>query len=170
MNNTKKLTLAGMCLALGVIVPQAFHAIPNAGLIFLPMHIPVLICGFICGPLYGLLNGILTPVISHILFSMPSTVMLGQMIIELGVYGLMTGSLNKFITIKNNFLKTYVVLIASMLLGRIIYGLANTLIFKVENYSLGIWLSIAFVTAIPGIIIQLIIVPIIVSTLSKTLN
>ena len=77
-----------MCLALGVILPQAFHMIPNAGNIFLPMHIPVLICGFICGPFYGLTVGIITPCLSHIIFSMPPAMMLGQMIVELGVYGL----------------------------------------------------------------------------------
>ena len=83
MNKTKKLTFAAMCLALGVILPQAFHMIPNAGNIFLPMHIPVLICGFICGPFYGLAVGIITPCLSHIIFSMPPAMMLGQMIVEL---------------------------------------------------------------------------------------
>lgn len=170
MNNTKKLTLAGMCLALGVIVPQAFHAIPNAGTIFLPMHIPVLICGFICGPLYGLIDGILTPILSNIIFSMPAIPMLGQMIIELATYGLMTGLLNKIINIKKTYIKNYVVLVSSMIIGRIVYGIANALIFKAGAYSLDIWISFAFVTAIPGIIIQLIIIPILVSTLTKTIK
>lgn len=170
MSNTKKLTLAGMCLALGVIVPQAFHAIPNAGTIFLPMHIPVLVCGFICGPLYGLINGILTPIISNIIFSMPAVPMLGQMTIELGTYGLMCGFLNKLINIKNTYIKNYVVLVSSMIIGRVIYGIANALIFKAGAYSLSIWISFAFVTAIPGIIIQLILVPILVSAIIKTLK
>ena len=117
MNSTKKLTLASMCLALGVIVPQAFHAIPNAGTIFLPMHIPVLVCGFICGPLYGLIDGILTPILSNMIFSMPQAPMLGQMVVELATYGLMSGLLNKCINIKNIYLKNYVVLISSMIIG-----------------------------------------------------
>ena len=170
MNNTKKLTLAGMCLALGVIVPQAFHAIPNAGTIFLPMHIPVLVCGFICGPLFGLINGILTPILSNIIFSMPAATMLGQMTIELGTYGLMCGLLNELININNTYVKNYVVLISSMIIGRIIYGLANALIFKAGAYSLNIWLSFAFITAIPGIVIQLILVPILVSTITRKLK
>ena len=170
MNSTKKLTLASMCLALGVIVPQAFHAIPNAGTIFLPMHIPVLVCGFICGPLFGLIDGILTPIISNMIFSMPQAPMLGQMVVELATYGLMSGLLNKCINIKNIYLKNYVVLISSMIIGRLVYGIANALIFKAGSYSLNIWISFAFVTAIPGIIIQLILIPILVSTITKTLN
>lgn len=169
-SKTKQITLAAMCLALGVILPQAFHAIPNAGSIFLPMHIPVLICGFICGPLYGLLVGILTPCLSHLIFSMPPVPMLGQMIVELGMYGLCTGLFNKIIKIDNDIIKIYVVLIVSMLIGRIIYGLANALIFKAGSYSLNIWLTAAFITALPGIIIQLILIPIIIKSTKNLLK
>ena len=170
MNKTKKLTLTAMCLALGVILPQAFHMIPNAGNIFLPMHIPVLICGFICGPFYGLTVGIITPCLSHIIFSMPPAMMLGQMIVELGVYGLCTGLLNQIITINNELLKYYLVLIISMVVGRITYGICNALLFKAGNYSLSIWLSAAFIKGIPGIIIQLVLIPTIVKTIKKLLD
>lgn len=170
MNKTKKLTLTAMCLALGVILPQAFHMIPNAGNIFLPMHIPVLICGFICGPFYGLAVGIITPCLSHIIFSMPPAMMLGQMIVELGVYGLCTGLLNQIITINNELLKYYLVLIISMVVGRITYGICNALLFKAGNYSLSIWLSAAFIKGIPGIIIQLVLIPTIVKTIKKLLD
>lgn len=170
MNKTKKLTITAMCLALGVILPQAFHMIPNAGNIFLPMHIPVLICGFICGPFYGLTVGIITPCLSHIIFSMPPAMMLGQMIVELGVYGLCTGLLNQIITINNELLKYYLVLIISMVVGRITYGICNALLFKAGNYSLSIWLSAAFIKGLPGIIIQLVLIPTIVKTIKKLLN
>ena len=170
MNKTKKLTLTAMCLVLGVILPQAFHMIPNAGNIFLPMHIPVLICGFICGPFYGLTVWIITPCLSHIIFSMPPAMMLGQMIVELGVYGLCTGLLNQIITINNELLKYYLVLIISMVVGRITYGICNALLFKAGNYSLSIWLSAAFIKGLPGIIIQLVLIPTIVKTIKKLLN
>ena len=170
MNKTRKLTLTAMCLALGVILPQAFHMIPNAGNIFLPMHIPVLICGFICGPFYGLTVGIITPCLSHIIFSMPPAMMLGQMIVELGVYGLCTGLFNQIITINNELLKYYLVLIISMVVGRITYGICNALLFKAGNYSLSIWLSAAFIKGLPGIIIQLVLIPTIVKTIKKLLN
>lgn len=162
MNKTKQLTISSMCLALGVILPQAFHVIPNAGNILLPMHIPVLICGFISGPLYGLLVGFLTPLMSHIIFGMPPAPILIQMLIELSMYGLFTGILSKKIKIKNELLNNYIVLVLSMIIGRVIYGVLNMLIFKAGSYSLSIWLAAAFVTGLPGIFVQLLIIPLLV--------
>lgn len=167
MNKTKRLTITAMCLTIGIILPQILHIIPNAGQVLLPMHIPVLVCGFICGPFFGLLNGFMTPLLSHLIFAMPPAPMLGQMLIELSVYGLMTGLLNKIIVIKNENIKNYAVLILSMLTGRMIYGIANMLVFKAGSYSLSIWLTAAFVTALPGIVIQLVIVPLVVGTIKK---
>ena len=51
--NTKQLVLAALCVALGVVLPVAFHSIPNAGSVLLPMHIPVLLCGLLLGPVRG---------------------------------------------------------------------------------------------------------------------
>lgn len=45
----KKSIITAVCIALSVVLPQAFHAIPNAGAVYSPMHIPVLLCGLICG-------------------------------------------------------------------------------------------------------------------------
>ena len=66
-SNIKNLIVAAMCAALCVVLPMAFHAIPNAGGIFLPMHIPVLLCGFLCGWPYGLCCGLLGPALSSAL-------------------------------------------------------------------------------------------------------
>ena len=55
MKQTRNIVLNGLCIALGLVLPMAFHSIPNAGNIFLPMHIPVLLCGLACGPAYGCL-------------------------------------------------------------------------------------------------------------------
>lgn len=170
MNKTKRLTIASMFLAIGVILPQAFHAIPNVGNIFLPMHIPVLLCGFICGPIYGFLVGLLAVIISHLVFSMPPAIMLGQMLVELSLYGLMTGVFTKTITIQNKLVKNYLTLILSMLIARVVYGILNSLLFKVGSYSLSIWISNAFVTALPGIIIQLLIIPMLVESLKKLMK
>lgn len=169
-NKIKQLTIAAMCLSIGIIMPQALHAIPNAGNIFLPMHIPTMLCAFLCGPIYGMIVGILSPLISHFVFSMPSILMLGQMIVELGVYGLVIGLLNRKISIKRKNLKQYIILLVAMLAGRFAYGILNALIFRFGEYSLKIWLTAAFVTGLPGIIIQLIFVPILVDTTRRLLN
>ena len=170
MNKTRELTIASMSLALGIILPQAFHMVPNAGIIFLPMHIPILICAFLLSPLYAFLVGTLCPIISHFVFQMPPTMMLGQMIVELSIYGLSASIFKNIICIKNDYLKTYIVLIISMLLGRLAYGLMNYFFFKASEYSFSIWLSTAFITSLPGILIQLIIIPILVINAKKIIN
>lgn len=167
MNNTKKLVLTALFAAIGVVLPQAFHMIPNAGSVILPMHIPVLIAGFLVGPVYGLACGILTHLLSHLIFSMPPAPVLPGMLCELAVYGLMSGLLNKVIKMENQLAKAYVVLIGAMLCGRITYGILNALIFRAGSYSMQAWLSAAFVTAIPGIIIQLLLIPILVIRLRR---
>ena len=167
MNKTKQIVLAALFIAIGVVLPQAFHAIPNAGSIFLPMHIPVLIAGFALGPLFGTLVGVITPILSHLIFAMPPAPMLAQMICELAAYGFLTGLLNRIFKAGSNVGKLYVVLILSMLGGRLIYGVLNALIFKAGSYTLQAWLSAAFIKALPGIAIQLVLIPILVSRLKK---
>ena len=167
MNNTRKLVLTAMFIAIGVVLPQAFHMIPNAGSVILPMHIPVLVAGFVLGPVYGLVCGLLTPVLSHLIFGMPPVPVLPSMICELACYGLMTGLLYRVLKIENGTVKIYAVLILSMLCGRVLYGILNALIFRAGSYSLAAWTSAAFVTALPGIVIQLVLIPLLVSRLQK---
>lgn len=156
----KKMTITGCCIALGIILPMAFHMIPNAGSIFLPMHIPVLLCGILCGWQYGAICGILTPFLSSTFTGMPPAAMLPAMMCELFTYGLTSGLLSQFVNFKNPLASTYTHLVGAMLAGRIVSGIVNALIFRVGNYSLEIFLSAALFTAIPGILIQLIIIPI----------
>ncbi len=167
MNKTKKLVLTSLFIALGVVLPQAFHAIPNAGSIFLPMHIPVLLSGYVVGPIFALICGVLTPLLSSLIFSMPPAAILPSMLCELAIYGLMVGLLSKVVKVNNMVVKTYLVLIGSMLCGRIAYGILNALIFRAGSYSLQAWLSAAFVTALPGIVIQMIVIPALVIGLKK---
>ena len=101
MNSTKKIVFSGLCAAIGVILPQAFHAIPNAGSIFLPMHIPVLFCGLVCGPLYGALCGGVCCTLSHFIFGMPPAMVFPGMLIELIVYGLVAGLMSQLLKNKN---------------------------------------------------------------------
>ena len=84
MSRVKSLVLTAALIAVGVILPMAFHAIPKGGNIFLPMHIPVLLCGFICGPLLGLFAGVITPVISAFATGMPPMTVLPGMAVFTG--------------------------------------------------------------------------------------
>jgi len=167
MFGTRKLVHTALFIALGIILPMAFHAIPNAGGIFLPMHIPVLLCGIVCGFPLGIVCGILTPLLSSLLTGMPPTAMLPSMICELAVYGTVTSLLARFLPVKSFYVKIYVVLVSAMLLGRAVYGALNALIFRAGNYSLNIWLTAAFLTAWPGILMQMIAIPSVLIALQK---
>ena len=90
----KNLVMAALFTAIGVVLPQAFHMIPNAGSIILPMHIPVLICGMTVGGFYGAIAGALTVSLSILINGMPPLFPTGVcMIVELAVYGLVSGCL-----------------------------------------------------------------------------
>ncbi len=163
----KRLVFTGLCIALGVVLPIAFHSIPNAGSIFLPMHIPVLLCGLACGWQYGLACGVITPLLSSLLTGMPPAAFLPAMVCELAVYGLLTGIMSKVIKTKSIYAGLYVQLITAMLAGRAVYGLLNALIFRAGEYTFSVWLSAVFVTSLPGIAIQLVLIPLLVIALRK---
>ena len=165
MSNVKKSIVTAMFIALCVVLPMAFHAILGAGPVFLPMHIPVLLAGLICGWPFGLLTGIIGPVLSHLITGMPPPPMVPIMTIELGVYGLVAGLMMKFIRTKKIYLDLYISLITAMLIGRVIAGISMALIFFSGTYSIAIWTTTYFVTSLPGVLIQIVVVPSIVFAL-----
>ena len=167
MKQTKNLVTSGMCVALAVVLPMAFHMIPDAGKVFLPMHIPVLLCGLLCGPVYGLGCGVLAPLLSHLFTGMPPAATLPGMLCELAVYGLVSGMLIRIVRTRWNLLNLYAALAGAMLCGRVINGVLNALIFSAGKYSLEIWLTASFLQAIPGIAIQLALIPLLVLALQK---
>lgn len=164
MNQTKNLVGAGLCIALGLILPQLFHAI-GAGSVFLPMHIPVLLCGLCFGWQYGLAVGMLTPLLSSLLTGMPPIFPTGVgMIFELGAYGAMAGLFYRKLN-----LNLYLSLIGAMLAGRVVSGIASTILYNVAGKEFGfqIFLTGTFVMALPGIILQLLVVPLLVMAMEK---
>lgn len=162
----KKIILTALMIALCVVLPIAFHAIPNAGSIFLPMHIPVLLCGLVCGWGYGGLCGLVGPLLSSLLTSMPPAAVLPGMMVECCVYGLVSGLMMRYVRTGKTTLDLYLSLVAAMLLGRVLSGIAKALIFT-PGMSLAAWAAASFVTAIPGIIIQLVLIPLLVLALTK---
>ena len=165
--DTKKLIITALCTALCVVLPWAFHGIPNAGSVLCPMHIPVLLCGLVCGWQYGLVCGMLGPFLSSILTQMPPLGYLPGMLVELAVYGLVTGLCMRLVQTKKYVADLYISLIVGMLCGRAVAGIAQSLLFSAGEYSLALWVTSYFVTALPGIAMQLAFVPAIVRTLKK---
>ncbi len=167
---TTKIIYAAVFLALGVLLPQAFHAI-GAGTVFLPMHIPVIIGGFVCGAALGVPIGILSVVLSSAIFGMPGFNPMGfSMIFELAAYGFFAGLFYKKIFAgKTEGKRIYFSLIITMIFGRIISIIAKFVIFSAfgSGFALVSVLTGLFVTAWPGIIIQLVAIPPIVYALKR---
>ena len=162
----KNMTLTAVCIALCVVLPIAFHSIPDAGSVFLPMHIPVLICGMICGWPYGFICGLMGPLVSSALTGMPPIAILPAMMVECGTYGMVAGIVLKLVHTKNTYGDLYIALVTAMLAGRVLSGIAKALIFM-PGISMTAWITASFVTALPGILIQLVFLPSVVLTLMK---
>jgi thiamine transporter ThiT len=156
----RSLILASFFIALGIVLPFITGNIQILGSRFLPMHIPVLFAGIILGWKYGLLVGIITPLLRAIMIGMPPLFPVAfVMAFELGTYGLLIGLFYKLLPKKTIYV--FISLILSMIGGRMIWGLAAFLIYPLAglNFNFQIFLGGAFINAIPGIILQLILIP-----------
>ena len=173
--NIKNLTSSATCLLLCMVLPLLTGQIPQIGMALAPMHIPVLLCGFIAGPAYAMIIGLIAPLLRMLLFGMPMPFMAVTMSFELAVYGLISGLLYKMLPKRVVFI--YVSLITAMLLGRIAWGLAtlqlaSAAIFPAlpmgwTQFGWSEFISAAFVTAVPGIIAHIVLIPLIVIALQK---
>ena len=166
MKPVKRMTLAAVCIALCVVLPIAFHSIPDGGSVFLPMHIPVLLCGLVCSWPYGFLCGLMGPLLSSVLTGMPGAAFLPAMMVECGTYGAVSGLTLKHVHTRRTYLDLYIALVTAMLAGRVVSGIAKALIFT-PGLAMSAWVAASFVTALPGILIQLILLPGVVCTLMK---
>ena len=135
MSLVKQSIITAVCIALCVVFPMAFHSIPQAGIIYCPMHIPVLICGLICAPQYAAVCGISGVLLSSVLTGMPPVAMLPSMLVELTCYALISSLLMKFVHTKKSALDLYISLAGALIIGRVIAGIVKALIFaRGDNY------------------------------------
>lgn len=164
------LCLAAMFLAIGIILPMFTGQIPQIGNMLLPMHIPVLLCGLICGWKYGLAVGFITPLLRSVMFGAPIFFPTAiAMAFELMTYGFVIGFLyekSRWQCIKS----LYRCMFAAMLSGRIVWAIVQMLLLGVGNggFTLQAFLAAAFFNAIPGIILQLIVIPAVMVALNRT--
>ncbi len=167
---TRHLVLGAMFIALGLMLPQLFHFLgPQAGTIFSPMHIPVLLAGLILGGPIGLVVGVLTPLMSHLVTGMPPispVPMMVLMMVELGVYGLITGWVNKLTR------SPMVALVSAMVLGRIALGLAAWGVAPIFGFRPNpvtfVWGGL--VTGWPALVLQIVLIPLVMAALKPVLR
>lgn len=168
MSSSKRTTLCAVCIALCYILPIAFHGV-GLGSTLSPMHIPVLLCGLVCGGGAGFLCGLIGPVLSSLLSGMPPMLMLVRMIPELCIYGLVGGAAMKRLHTGSSAKDVYISLIAAMVAGRIVGGIATAVFYTVTSgvYNVGLWFTSYFIESVPAIVIHLVLVPVLVFSLQK---
>lgn len=167
MNATKRLTLSAVLLAIGLVLPFFTGQIQAIGNKLLPMHLPILICGFVCGWKYGLMIGFITPLLRCILFSMPAPINAICMAFELATYGAVVGILYGKLVISK--LRIYISLLVAMVAGRIVWGTISIIIYGIRQsaFTWQMFLGGALLNAVPGIILQIVLIPIIILALEK---
>lgn len=154
-----------------VALPQIFHVLGAVsglgtalGECFLPMHLPILLVGLLAGPYAGAIAGLFSPLISFALTGMPKAGMLPFMMIELCVYGLMTGLL------RNTKMPT----IAKVLIGQFAGRAIRAIAILIAVYAFGfagtpvskIWTSI--IVGLPGLVLQWCFLPLITFRVEHT--
>jgi len=161
----KKLVYSAMCLALCLVLPFLTGQIPQVGSMLLPMHIPVLLCGFLCGGGWGAAVGFTAPLLRHVLFSMPPAPGCYSMAFELAVYGLVVGLLYK--RLGKGVRSIYISLICAMVAGRVVWGAVQVAILGLGSFPFSAFVAGAVTSAIPGILLQLVLIPLLVGALDK---
>lgn len=165
--STKKMVLAALLLALALYLPFLTGQIPQIGSMLSPMHFPVLLSGFVCGPGLGLAVGFIAPLLRSQLFGMPPFPIVAlPMAFELAAYGLLTGIIYKKLPKQRSSI--YVALIAAMVGGRIVWGIVRyAMLFSSTGLTWEMFISSVLIGSLPGIILQIVLVPLLVMALER---
>ena len=170
MNSMKirRTTYAALYLALAMVLPFVTGQIPEIGSMLCPMHIPALLCGFMCGWLWGFAIGCIAPLLRAVTFGMPALFPTAvAMAFELAIYGGMAGFLYQVLPGKK--WRIYVALVISMISGRIVWGIVRFVLAGLTggSFPFSAFLSGALFTAVPGIVAQLVLIPLLLTALQK---
>ncbi len=163
----RNLTYAAICLALCLVLPFLTGQIPQIGSALCPMHLPVLLAGFICGPWWAAAVGLVAPLLRHLIFGMPPILTAIAMAFELLTYGIVSGLLYRLLPKKTGYI--YLSLIGAMIVGRVVWGVVQVIILGLSGspFTWAAFWAGAIANAVPGIIVQLVLIPLLVMALKK---
>ena len=164
----RNLVDSALCLALALVLPFLTGQIPEIGSMLCPMHIPALLCGFVCGWPWGLAVGVIAPLLRSLIFSMPPMFPVAvAMAFEMGVYGATAGLVYRMLP--RTKWRVYPALLTAMVAGRLVWGGVQFLFAGLQNttFTLELFLAGAVIGAIPGIILQLLLIPALVLALDR---
>lgn len=160
----RRMVFSAMFLAMAMLLPFLTGQIPQIGGMLCPMHLPVLLCGFVCGPLWGGTVGLVCPLLRHMFFGMPPMLTALTMTFELCAYGVLAGVFHRIFRKmfgEKSMLAVYAALVLAMIGGRIVWGLASSVLMLAgqTQFSVVAFFAGGFVQAWPGILLQLVLIP-----------
>lgn len=158
-----------MFLALGLVLPFLTGQIPEIGSMLLPMHIPVFLCALICGWQYAVPMSFILPIMRSLIFTMPPMYPGAvAMAFEFAAYAFVAGFVYSLFK-KQDLIALYVSMLTAMVAGRIVWGIAQAILLGAagKSFTLSAFLAGAFFDAIPGIIVQLVLIPAVMLALRK---
>lgn len=164
----KRLVVSALMLALALVLPYFTGGIPAIGNLLLPMHLPVLLCGFLCGGGWGAGVGLAAPLLRSLLAGRPEFFPTAfSMAFELAAYGLVSGLVWR--RVKHTLPMMYAALVTAMVAGRLVWGAVRFVLAGLtgSSFPFSAFLSGALLTAVPGILAQLVLIPLILTTLQK---
>lgn len=166
----RNLTLSAMFLAVGMVLPLLTGQIQQIGNMLLPMHIPVFLCALICGWKYGLPMAFILPLFRSVVFGMPPIYPTAlAMAFELAAYAFVAGILyekSRWQCVR----ALYRCLLVAMVTGRIVWGIVQMVLLGIGGsaFTFQAFIGGALLNAVPGIILQLILVPAVMVALNRT--
>lgn len=164
-NKVKALVMSGLFIAIGILMPIVFHS-AGIGNIFLPMHIPVMLAGFFLSIPFALVVGVATPLLSSMITGMPPFFpVMPYMVAELAAYAIICSLMYRKLR-----LNAHISLVISMIAGRIAAAGAVWVLmtFFAANLMAPLeFITTAIVAGLPGIVVQLLIIPAVVAAVEK---
>ena len=167
-STTRDLVLAALFLALAFVLPMITGHVPQIVKMLWPMLLPVLVAGFVLGGPWGLALGFAAPLLRSVLFGMPPMYPIAiAMAFELATYGAVAGFMYR--KVQHTLPMIYATLVTSMVAGRLVWGAVRFVLAGLSgsSFPFNAFLSGAVLTAVPGIVAQLILIPLIVAALQK---
>ncbi len=165
----RELVVAALCLSLCILLPFLTGQIPQIGSMLSPMHIPVLLCGFLCRWPWAAGVGFIAPILRSMMLGMPPIFVASAMAFEMAAYGLVAAVVYGILPKKT--VNIYVSLIVAMLVGRVVWGAASFVIYNTAmntQFTIEMFLTGAFLQAIPGIIAHILLIPPLVLAIQKS--
>ena len=167
-NKLLKLILSSLFLALAYVLPFLTGQIKEIGSMLCPMHVPILLCGFLCGWPWGLAVGFIAPLFRSLTLAMPPLFPNALcMAFELAAYGAVSGLLYK--RLPKSAWSIYASLLCAMAAGRVLWGAVRFAIAGLTEtaFPFSAFVAGAVTNAVPGIVVQLILIPLVVAALER---